>query len=182
MLNRANMTAEEALGIIAASSERRFTDHDDKTDCRVAYPNRPDAWCCPCLAKHALEKRRDWQRDVLAFHKAFDLYIGKNGPLRPSDEAVALRTTLIREEAVELIQAIGNGNLSVIAKEIADLIYVALGTAVSYGIDMGPIFEAVHRSNMAKIGGRKNENGKWIKPEGWTPPDLLAILAAQSRI
>src|SRR2546429_6004229 len=37
----------------------------------------------------------------------------------------------------------------------SDLLYVVYGTAVSYGIDMNPVFREVHRSNMSKVGGYK---------------------------
>jgi predicted HAD superfamily Cof-like phosphohydrolase len=34
---------------------------------------------------------------------------------------------------------------------------------------------------MAKAGGPKRADGKQLKPEGWTPPDLAPILAEQER-
>ena len=41
-------------------------------------------------------------------------------------------------------------------------------------------FREVHRSNMAKVGpgGKvlRREDGKILKPEGWTPPDLKGVL------
>ena len=71
-------------------------------------------------------------------------------------------------------------NLPGIAKELADLLYVVYGTAVSLGIDMEPVFKEVHRSNMSKVGGYKREDGKWVKPPTYSPAALQDILEAQS--
>jgi len=67
-----------------------------------------------------------------------------------------------------------------VAKELADLLYVVYGTAVSCGIDMEPVFREVHRSNMSKVGGHKREDGKWVKPSTYSPARLELILVDQS--
>lgn len=90
-----------------------------------------------------------------------------------------LRGRLIEEEASEVLQALEERNLAHIARELADLLYVTYGTAVSLGIDIRPVFEAVHRANMAKVGGAVREDGKILKPPGWQPPNVEAIIAAQ---
>ncbi len=71
-------------------------------------------------------------------------------------------------------------DLPAIAKELADVLYVVYGTAVSLGIDMEPVFKEVHRSNMSKVGGYKREDGKWVKPSTYSPASLDKILEAQS--
>jgi predicted HAD superfamily Cof-like phosphohydrolase len=86
---------------------------------------------------------------------------------------------LIQEEFDELKHAMAHDDLPAIAKELADLLYVVYGTAVSYGIDMGPVFQEVHRSNMSKIGGYKREDGKWVKPPSYSPAAIAPILAEQ---
>jgi hypothetical protein len=30
---------------------------------------------------------------------------------------------------------------------------------------------------MAKVGGRRRADGKWLKPAGWSPPDIAGLLA-----
>lgn len=66
-------------------------------------------------------------------------------------ETIALRIKLIDEEYDELLEAINWGERSQIAKELADLLYVVHGTAISFGIPLDDVFGAVHRSNMTKI-------------------------------
>ena len=59
--------------------------------------------------------------------------------------------------------------------------YVVYGTAISYGIDMEPVFKEVQRSNMSKVGGYKREDGKWVKPPTYSPADIAPILALQEK-
>jgi predicted HAD superfamily Cof-like phosphohydrolase len=118
---------------------------------------------------------RDWVEDVLAFHKAFELTINER-PTIPSAKTRELRLELIREEVEEWKKAEAEEDLPEIADALADLIYVAIGAAIAYGIDLRPVWAEVQRSNMAKVGGRKREDGKWLKPHGWTPPDIQSAL------
>lgn len=112
---------------------------------------------------------------VLEFHRAFDVLVGR-APASPDAGVVDLRLKLIKEELAELEAAMAAGDLIGIADGLADLLYVVYGTAVSYGIDIRPIFDEVHRSNMAKVGGAKREDGKVLKPDGWAAPNLAPIL------
>ncbi len=67
------------------------------------------------------------------------------------------------------------------ADALVDLVYVALGRLVEMGIAPGPVFDAVHETNMRKVPGhnekRPNDEHDAVKPDGWTPPDLSRILA-----
>ena len=112
---------------------------------------------------------------VLEFHRAFDVLVGR-APASPDSGVVDLRLKLIKEELAELEAAMAEGDLIGIADGLADLLYVVYGTAVSYGMDIRPIFDEVHRSNMAKVGGAKREDGKVLKPDGWAAPNLAPIL------
>ena len=118
------------------------------------------------------------QELVLQFHKAFGIAISHK-PKIPDKKTCELRKKLIEEEFNELKEAIDNNNMVEAADGLADLLYVIYGTAISFGLDMEPIFDEVHRSNMTKIGGHKREDGKWIKPETYEPPDLISIIVKQ---
>src|SRR5919197_6057054 len=120
----------------------------------------------------------DEQEMVTAFHQAFDIAIGTL-PTVPDAATCALRVSLIQEEFDELRAALAQQDLEAVAKELADLLYVVYGTAVSCGIDMAPVFREVHRSNMSKQGGHRRADGKWMKPPNYSPAQLQPILAAQ---
>jgi len=116
--------------------------------------------------------------DVKAFQRAFEQRVGEK-PELPSKEERDLRKKLLAEEYSEYVVAEYNNDLVEIADALADIIYIACGTAVSYGIPLDDIFEEVHASNMAKLVDGKvirRADGKIQKPEGWEPPDIERIL------
>ena len=67
-------------------------------------------------------------------------------------------------------------DLPELADGIADLMYVAEGTDIEFGIDSGPIAAEVHRANITKVPTGK---AKPLKPPGWTPPDVEKELRNQ---
>jgi predicted HAD superfamily Cof-like phosphohydrolase len=126
----------------------------------------------------------DPQDMVREFHEVFGVAVAGR-PEMPAEETRELRLSLIEEEKRELFEVMNEQepDLARIAKELADLLYVVYGTAVSYGIDVAPVFSAVHRSNMEKAPGgvvTYREDGKVLKPPGWRPPDIEVVLASQS--
>lgn len=130
----------------------------------------------------------DVQQQVLEFHKAGG-HVINTAPTIIDFQTHAFRLRLMAEEAQELVDAMFAGNIQSIAKELADLLYVVYGTAISYGLDMEPISAEVHRSNMTKFGhpgeyeatcdesGKsiKDSGGKTLKPSCYEPPDLSFI-------
>jgi predicted HAD superfamily Cof-like phosphohydrolase len=116
--------------------------------------------------------------DVKDFHQAFGQRIGEK-PELPDIEERKLRIKLLDEEVFEYTDAEYADDLVEIADALADIIYIACGTAVSYGIPLDDVFAEVHRSNMAKLVDGKvirREDGKIQKPEGWTAPDIRSVL------
>jgi predicted HAD superfamily Cof-like phosphohydrolase len=118
------------------------------------------------------------QSMVERFHRLFDIVV-QQVPGLVDERTRVLRERLIQEEFDELKEAMHKQDLPAIAKELADLLYVVYGTAVSYGIHMEPVFREVHRSNMSKIGGYKREDGKWVKPHTYSPAAIEPILVQQ---
>lgn len=122
----------------------------------------------------------DEQSMVEEFHRKFDILV-QAGPMAASEETKRLRIRLIQEEFDELKESMAAGDLAALAKEMADLLYVVYGTAVSYGIDMEPVFREVHRSNLSKVGGYKREDGKWVKPPTYSPANIAPIIEVQAQ-
>ena len=120
----------------------------------------------------------DAQKMVQEFHEQFDIHVAPT-PSVPDEATQTLRNRLIQEEFEEFQEAMQHKDLPAMAKELADLLYVVYGTAVSLGIDMEPVFKEVHRSNMSKVDGYKREDGKWVKPPTYSPASLEGIICAQ---
>lgn len=116
--------------------------------------------------------------DVEAFHQG----CGTVDPQRPSIPDVAkrdLRIKLIKEEVHETVMAMLDGDMVEIADGLADIVYVCIGAALSYGIPFYSVWREVQRSNMAKfVDGKviRRADNKILKPEGWTPPDIASVL------
>lgn len=115
------------------------------------------------------------QQQVLRFMRAFEQHL-EVVPQTPPIQTVKLRMELIQEETKELLQAMDADKLEHIAKEAADLLYVLLGMCNSYGFDLEPVFDEVHRSNMTKVGGHVSPSGKILKPSTYTPANVAPML------
>ena len=119
---------------------------------------------------------------VRDFHEAFGQRVGSK-PWLPYGDERDLRMRLMKEEMKEYEQAEHNNDLNNLAVELADIIYIACGTAVSYGIPLDDVFNAIHQANMNKLVDGKvirREDGKIKKPEGWQPADIEGILKKYS--
>lgn len=111
---------------------------------------------------------------VLEFQEATGAPVGT---VSLNDDArVNLRLDLVEEEWRELYYAANNYDLVEVADALADIIYVAYGFAVELGIPLDRVLNEVHRSNMSKIGGPVRADGKQLKPETYSPPDVRGIL------
>ena len=114
------------------------------------------------------------------FHEKFGVEGDRKTPGLPHSDLVRLRYDLLSEEFWEYARAANRNDLIEVADALADVVYIAYGTARSYGIPLDAVLAEVHRSNMAKLVDGKvvrREDGKILKPEGWTPPNIAAVLA-----
>ena len=121
------------------------------------------------------------QDDIKAFMQGCDQECPDTVQTQLPRDIRDLRMSLIREEARELLNAIDVNDLEGIADGICDLVYVAVGSGIAYGLDMVPFWEEVQRANMDKLTGPKRADGKQLKPEGWRPPDITGLLVEQYR-
>lgn len=89
--------------------------------------------------------------------------------------------SLIREEAIELFEAVEENNRTEIFDALLDLIVVTVGAGLSAGFPMAGGWAEVMRSNMEKIDTltgmvKRREDGKILKPDNWQPPKLADLL------
>jgi predicted HAD superfamily Cof-like phosphohydrolase len=85
-----------------------------------------------------------------------------------------LYCNLIREEFDELCES---DNIVDDLDALIDILVVTIGAIHSLGANGEAAWNEVMRTNFAKIDPntgkvRKREDGKVLKPEGWTPPNL----------
>lgn len=114
---------------------------------------------------------------VREFHETFGATIDER-----SNKVLAARWSLISEEFEEVGEAFVDwdsqrDNLTHIAKELSDLVYVVYGAAVNLGIDLDEAVRRVHQSNMSKVwddGKPRYEgiHGKVVKGPNYQAPDL----------
>lgn len=116
--------------------------------------------------------------DVFEFHRKFGCKVGTK-PAIPDSGTAELRERLLREEFEETVKALRLGDMAGIADGVCDLIYVAIGLAISYGIYLPEVWAEVHAANMRKVGGDTRDDGKVLKPKGWRGPDIEGVLMAQ---
>ena len=83
---------------------------------------------------------------------------------------------MIAEESQEALAALASGDRHNLAQELADLAYVAYGTALVYGLDLDQALAEVHRANMSKLdqAGQPivHSSGKVLKGANYSPPAL----------
>lgn len=122
----------------------------------------------------------DEQLMVRELHERFGLP-HNDRPTWPGEVAHRLRVLLIEEELAELRNAGEVRNLVGIADALGDLLYVVYGAAVTYGIDLEPVFQEIHRSNLSKGDPQvvRRPDGKILKGEHYSPPRIDQVLAAQ---
>jgi predicted HAD superfamily Cof-like phosphohydrolase len=138
------------------------------------------------------------QEQVIEFHRKFGHPIGE----MPAFRRPELRARLILEEAIETaIGILGRPQATQLVQEelfkqavlsdrpepdfveaidgICDTLYVTVGAAIEFGVDIQHVFDEVHRSNMDKVGGATRPDGKTLKPAGWKAPAILDRLVDQ---
>ncbi|MFJ7967392.1 MazG nucleotide pyrophosphohydrolase domain-containing protein [Streptomyces sp. NPDC096324] len=119
---------------------------------------------------------------VREFHRAFGLDV-RAAPTEVSPKLAAHRGELLAEEAAEVAEVSVDGPLDRLAHELADVVYVAYGTALVHGIDLDAVIAEIHRANMTKLGPdghvARRADGKVLKGEHYRAPDVSAVLRRQ---
>ena len=120
---------------------------------------------------------------VAEFHLAFSLPVETRPQGNVPEQLGQLRVELLREEFEEFAEAVQRSDVVAVADALADIVYVAYGSALTYGIDLDAVLREVHRANMSKLGsdGRPlmREDGKVLKPPTYSAPDVRKVLLDQ---
>ena len=112
-------------------------------------------------------------RDQEKFMIACDQTVGTE-----NQDQYALYLKLIEEEVQELRDSkTRDGDLDA----LIDILVVTIGALHSIGCDVEGAWKEVMSTNFAKVDKRtgrvhKREDGKVLKPDGWTPPNLKQFL------
>lgn len=132
--------------------------------------------------------------DVRAFHRAASRPAPNILDIGPLKEIVLRQRLIVEETQLELLPAltcaeqfaqdgcpIPDAVVERIADGIADSMYVQIGSAVSFGIPLAPVWVEVQEANMSKINPDTGqcdvrEDGKVLKPAGWRPPNIKRAL------
>ena len=112
------------------------------------------------------------QRLVREFHEKFGHPVRKD-PVASIEER-HLREDMLREEVAEYLDASSLRDVVGIAQELADVVYVAYGTALAHGIDLDRVIAEVHRANMTKTPAPPGEKSR--KGPGFVPADVRRAL------
>ena len=117
---------------------------------------------------------------VKKFMQTFGQEVGTSASF-PNDKIISLRLDLIREELLELQEAIENKDIKEVADALTDILYVTYGAGHAFGINLDKCFQEVQNSNMSKLGsdGKPiyNEHGKVMKGPDYFKPDLSKFVA-----
>lgn len=103
-------------------------------------------------------------------------------------ETGALCLALLREELLELEEAVVKDDKVEILDALCDLQYVLDGTFIHFGFAKvkDAAFAEVHRSNMSKLdeNGKPilRDDGKILKSRNYTPPNLLQFVKQANHI
>jgi len=122
---------------------------------------------------------------VKAFTVAMGQPVGEDITSLETGDLLEMRMDLIEEEALEIDAELPGFFTSptreaidkaAFTKELADLLYVTYGMAVTFGLPIDEVFERVHRSNMSKLDddGKPlyRKDGKVLKGPNYEKPNL----------
>ena len=100
----------------------------------------------------------------------------------PNDKITNLRINLIKEELLELEEAIEKKDIKEVADALTDILYVTYGAGHAFGINLDKCFQEVQNSNMSKLGkdGKPitNEHGKVLKGPNYFKPNLSKFVTS----
>jgi len=119
--------------------------------------------------------------DVASFMRAAGQNVETDNPgfYDSRKNQIDLYFRLVKEEFEELSLAVREHDVIETADACADLVWVIEGLMYSLGIDPQTVWDEVTRSNNSKtVNGMliKRDDGKVMKPETYSPPNIQKVL------
>jgi len=121
---------------------------------------------------------KDWVKDINDMHRKFGVHEAiKDFDKKKLREFLEFRLRFLDEELDETKSAaVYDVDAEEVVDGLIDLCVVAIGTLDAFGIDAYKAWDAVHKANMSKEVGIKEERPKplglpdLVKPEEWENP------------
>ena len=98
-----------------------------------------------------------------------------------NEDQFKMYCNLISEEYNELLESLAQDDKVETLDALVDILVVTIGAIHSMGADGEGAWREVMATNFSKIDRRlgkvrRRDDGKILKPDGWTPPDLEKFL------
>ena len=123
-------------------------------------------------------------KDVATFHEMILQDFAASSPGLISEQYCEERVSFLLEEVEEFMTATRLGDIVKVADALADIVYVALGTAYKMGLPFDEIWNAVQAANMRKVRGMTARGNAVdaMKPAGWVGPEAEIARAIEGRL
>ena len=123
-------------------------------------------------------------KDVATFHEDILKDFASPVPSLISADYCEERVAFLLEETEEFMVATRLGDIVKVADALADIVYVALGTAYRMGLPFDEIWNAVQAANMRKVRGltARGNAVDAMKPAGWVGPETEIARAIEARL
>lgn len=163
------------------------------SDHEITLMSESEQLRCERYLKYFTDRMTRGQRqaDVAKFHAKACVVPDPTTPTVPDQQTAFLRFNLIREELVELAQAMGitldeqlrpkyfhpaQFNMIEAIDALVDIDYVTNGAYCALGVNSTPFWVAVHENNMTKfVDGWRDETGKYRKGPSYVPVNLKKV-------
>ena len=140
-----------------ADNEETETDNEDENESEEDEQDEEPKEEC---------NKVDFFSDCTEFAK---LYCTKTGAKPNADIDVTFITKMVNDELQELKDATDEAEQ---VDALLDAVYYIFDHLAKTGLDIRPIWKLIHKANMTKFEkGHKREDGKWMKPSDFVPPD-----------
>lgn len=123
-------------------------------------------------------------KDVADFHELILNDHASSTPSLVSSAYYMERVRFLHEELTEFTDSAATGDIVGVADALADIVYVALGTAYKMGLPFDEIWRAVQIANMQKQRGitKRGNAVDAVKPLGWQGPEAAIARAINNKL